>query len=448
MKLDRSFPNICPILFNLYFMNLFQVGPPPPGLIPPPAPDLTSEPDISELLGMFPHYTLPQLENLYMEHGGSTTSVVTALLDQAEMEEENVLDLRPKPRPAQDQSYPREWVGATAARLPMETQPKINPGYELYSAKVGTPDPETSTDDTLSVSSNDSGSQTISMTLDPMFAVGLQEMFGSPVDENMLSSLSTEEVLELQVPQSLAMQLFFCWRNSLRSKLKSRFKGDCSTANSPVVAPLASSGLQEPKTVLAPNAVEYYEGKMVTQAVEASLNQEAMKKRQKPLIVEATSSSSSYSLESRRGRDDGLESFIQQRDELYRKARASSKVQGVAGYYAAEARAVHAKIKERQREGQMELFQQANQGNPANKLDLHFLQTGEAMRQLNTFIAERMAGLKKGGSEWVEVVTGKGNRSDNGRSRLKPAVVNWLDQKSLQYSEVNPGCLKIHLKNS
>ena len=394
---------------------------------------------------MFPHYTLPQLEHLYMEHGGSTTSVVTALLDQAEMEEANVLDLRPKPKFVQDQSYPRDWMGATAR---MEAQSKPSPGYELYSAKVGTPDPETSLDvtdtDTLSVSSSDSSSQTISMTLDPMFAVGLQEMFGIPVDENMLSSLSTEEVLEVQVPQSLAMQLFFCWRKSLRSKLQSRFGGEFSSTNSPVAAPTRS--FSEPKTVLAPNAVEYYEGKMVTQAVEESLNQEATKKkkRNKPLIVEATSSST---LESRRGRDDGLESFIQQRDELYRKARASSKIQGVAGYYAAEARAVQAKIKEKQREGQMELFQQANQGNPANKLDLHYLQTGEAMRQLNTFVAERLAGLKKGGSEWVEVVTGKGNRSDNGRSRLKPAVINWLDQKGFQHSEVNPGCLKIHLKN-
>merc|ERR1711953_1480941 len=91
-------------------------------------------------------------------------------------------------------------------------------------------------------------------------------------------------------------------------------------------------------------------------------------------------------------------------------------------------------------------FHEANQGNPANKLDLHFLQTEEAMRQLDTFVAERLAGLKKGGSEWVEVVTGKGNRSDNGISKLKPAVVNWLDQRNLHHSEVNPGCLKIYLK--
>ena len=78
-------------------------------------------------------------------------------------------------------------------------------------------------------------------------------------------------------------------------------------------------------------------------------------------------------------------------------------VQGLADYYAAEARAVDAKIKELQRERQMKLFEQVNLGNPANKLDLHFLQTGEAVRQLDTFVAERLASLKRGGSQWVEV---------------------------------------------
>merc|ERR1719494_1385986 len=160
-------------------------GPPPPGLIPPPAPNLTCEPDISELLGMFPHYTLPELESLYMEHGGSTTSVVTALLDQAEFEETNVLDLRPKPKPAQNRAPPGDSMGFPKT-LSAEVQPRTKPVYDLYSAKAGTPDPESSFDipaDTFSVSSSDSGSQSISMTLDPMFAVGLQEMFGTPVEE-------------------------------------------------------------------------------------------------------------------------------------------------------------------------------------------------------------------------------------------------------------------------
>ena len=90
----------------------------------------------------------------------------------------------------------------------------------------------------------------------------------------------------------------------------------------------------------------------------------------------------------------GVKLFIKQRDELYRKSRASRKVQGVADYYAAEASAVDAKIKELQRERQMKLFEQANLGNPANKLDLHFLQTGEAMRELDNFVAGEIS------SEW------------------------------------------------
>ena len=70
------------------------------------------------------------------------------------------------------------------------------------------------------------------------------------------------------------------------------------------------------------------------------------------------------------------------------------------------------------------------------------------MKQLSEFISERQVRLKKGQVESVEVVTGKGNRSDNGRSRLRPAVQNWLDQKKYPYSEVNSGCLKVQLKNS
>jgi len=47
---------------------------------------------------------------------------------------------------------------------------------------------------------------------------------------------------------------------------------------------------------------------------------------------------------------------------------------------------------------------------------------------------------------FVEVVTGKGNRSEHGKSRLRPAVINWLEQKKYRYSEINPGALRIYLK--
>ena len=47
----------------------------------------------------------------------------------------------------------------------------------------------------------------------------------------------------------------------------------------------------------------------------------------------------------------------------------------------------------------------------------------------------------------MDVITGKGNRSENGKSRLRPAVQNWLDQKSYSYTEVNVGCFRVRLKS-
>ena len=46
----------------------------------------------------------------------------------------------------------------------------------------------------------------------------------------------------------------------------------------------------------------------------------------------------------------------------------------------------------------------------------------------------------------MEVVTGKGNRSENGKSRLRPAVQQWLDQKGFSYSEVNSGCVRLEVR--
>ena len=46
----------------------------------------------------------------------------------------------------------------------------------------------------------------------------------------------------------------------------------------------------------------------------------------------------------------------------------------------------------------------------------------------------------------VEIVTGRGNRSDHGKSRLRPAVTNWLLQKNYTYSDVNEGCLKVMIR--
>lgn len=413
-------------------------GDTPPAASANPAPAL--EPDISHLLAMFPHLSLGQLETLYMVHKGSTTEVVAALLDQDEEDEANTLDLVPKTTP----SIP----GSALTVVPRQ------------------PPAATSVSDAASTTGSDAEAS-VKMTLDPRFAVGLQEELGSPVDESLLNFFTTDEFLEVELPHSLAMELFACWRRSLHTKLSSkdvlkssaekvgivdrsvgsllkdlRSEAGQEGAPPPGAAPPPARAHAAPRTVLAPNAVEYYEGRMVERAVEASLVRPAVQHRPR-VVVAAPRTEGEVARE-----EEGLEEYIRQRDELYRKARASSKIQGVAGYYAAEARTLNARIKARQREAQLQLFEGANRDRPPTSLDLHYLQTGDAVKQLNAFVAERLAGLRRGQVEVVEVVTGKGNRSENGKSRLKPAVANWLEQKKFTYSESNPGCLRVQLRNS
>ena len=70
------------------------------------------------------------------------------------------------------------------------------------------------------------------------------------------------------------------------------------------------------------------------------------------------------------------------------------------------------------------------------------------MQQLSAFMSqwEKIVTEGKKSSLSVEIVTGRGNRSDNGRSRLRPAVTNWLAQKHYNYSDVNEGCLKVTIR--
>ncbi|KAL3278818.1 hypothetical protein HHI36_016338 [Cryptolaemus montrouzieri] len=78
-------------------------------------------------------------------------------------------------------------------------------------------------------------------------------------------------------------------------------------------------------------------------------------------------------------------------------------------------------------------------------LDLHFLFVKEAIPALDVFI-DRNINLLKGGtkkSQSLLVITGRGNRSKNGVSKIKPAVISRLKTRKIQFAQVNPGLLKI-----
>jgi len=375
--------------------------------IPAPAPATSSwrnnevveagsdSPDIERLVAMFPHLSLDQATTLYNQHQQNTAEVISTLLEAA---------------------------------APASPSEKDNHYHDPFTLRE---------EDT-----------TIPMTLDPIFAVTLQEQFGSPVDDSLLQFLKTGELLSLDIPVTMARQLFSLWQLSLQSILTTK-----PELKVPVPAPAVSdwggAGIQvPPKTVLAPNAVEHYEKQMLDKALKNSMSHNVPQKAKPTIIVKPLKQEEEKIKEEEDTPE--LEQFIEQRDMLYRKAMETrgSHMQGAASYYAAQARELNTHIKHTQKQTQMEMFLQANKDSPNKTIDLHYLQTSDAIKQLQQFISQKEAQARSGssGGQTVDVITGKGNRSENGKSRLRPAVQNWLDQKKYFYTEVNIGCFRVRLK--
>ena len=150
-------------------------------------------PDIDRLVTMFPHLSIEQAIILYNQHGQQTREVISSLLE--------------------------------------------TPGH-----------PE---------ESSYQDAQTVLMTLDTLFAVTLQEQFGRSVDDSLLQFLKTGEMLSMDIPISLARQIFTLWQSSLQSVLIN--KPVLETAGNPAAVGLTAA----PKTVLALNAAEHYEKEML-----------------------------------------------------------------------------------------------------------------------------------------------------------------------------------------
>jgi hypothetical protein len=99
------------------------------------------------------------------------------------------------------------------------------------------------------------------------------------LDDNFLQLLSTEEILAAEIPVSLARQIFHHWRRSLQARLCSKPNfvdppGQEPPAGTVAVAAAGGSGggvcEELPRTVLAPNAVAYYENQDLDRALRAS----------------------------------------------------------------------------------------------------------------------------------------------------------------------------------
>ncbi|XP_012280669.1 uncharacterized protein LOC105699863 [Orussus abietinus] len=93
------------------------------------------------------------------------------------------------------------------------------------------------------------------------------------------------------------------------------------------------------------------------------------------------------------------------------------------------------------------LAAQGFSSNEANTLDLHYLFVPEALEALDQFLDNHVEILSKSNKRSIDlyIVTGRGARSNNGVSRIKPAVSKRLAARKIRFMDANPGCLKVIL---
>ena len=147
-------------------------------------------------------------------------------------------------------------------------EPQLDPGEEMTDLLALFP--HLTADEVTEMYNN----QTINMSLDPKFAVTLQEHFGELAPPQYLGKLPQEQILSLDISLNLAKVIFTLWQQSVLTKLNDDniVLVNNNISSNPTVPPTLKPVWSEPpKTVLAPNAVSYYEDQMISQAVEVRL---------------------------------------------------------------------------------------------------------------------------------------------------------------------------------
>uniref|UniRef100_A0ACB8E6F8 Uncharacterized protein n=1 Tax=Sphaerodactylus townsendi TaxID=933632 RepID=A0ACB8E6F8_9SAUR len=153
------------------------------------------------------------------------------------------------------------------------------------------------------------------------------------------------------------------------------------------------------------------------------------------------------------GYDDfRAEAFLHQQkwQECLRKAGEAYRMgmKPVAVFYVQRGRLHEQKMKEANRDAAMQIFETMNATLlPENLLDLHGLHVDEALDHLSRVLLEKTEEyIQAGGKPYLYVITGKGNHSQGGVARIKPAVTKYLGSHKFKFTEIKPGCLRVMLK--
>ncbi|XP_060634413.2 NEDD4-binding protein 2 isoform X1 [Anolis sagrei] len=153
------------------------------------------------------------------------------------------------------------------------------------------------------------------------------------------------------------------------------------------------------------------------------------------------------------GYDDfRAEAFLhqQRRQESLTKAGEAYRMgmKPVAAFYVQQGRLHEQKMKEANHAAASQIFEKVNASKlPENLLDLHGLHVDEALDHLSRVLQEKEEECSlAGGKPYLYVITGRGNHSQGGVARIKPAVMKYLTSHKFRFTEIKPGCLKVMLK--
>lgn len=120
----------------------------------------------------------------------------------------------------------------------------------------------------------------------------------------------------------------------------------------------------------------------------------------------------------------------------------------VASFYAQQGHLHGKRMREANHRAAVQIFERVNSSLlPNNILDLHGLHVDEALQRLGQVLQDKTTDCEQGLCRpQLSVITGRGNHSQGGVARIRPAVIDYLTNKHYRFSEPKPGLVLVSLK--
>ncbi|XP_031573521.1 NEDD4-binding protein 2-like isoform X2 [Actinia tenebrosa] len=391
----------------------------------------------------------------------------------------------------------------TSAYTALDQGLKPLQGYHFQEFRASKPLPSLKSANYLPHVGQDPGH--FQMTLEPAVAIQLLELFG-PIDTVSLEGDFSSNDLIVQVDSEFAKLLYNQWQKTIQNNIKEKLS---YTEKQPHVSRTvnkedSSQRLEDSK---ATDLRQIMDEQMAVEQSrqdqkESRENMAVVLKRQKlyamfpgvdPLALKELFEANRYELQptismvetscnlqakppvfqekqgnwNSRSHDDGhgeLKTEFQElqdpdyedfraeanthyklRDECFRKAAfAFSKKQGqLAQFYASQGHMHTEEIRQANRRAAARILEHKNSNGDQNSLDLHGLHVDEALMALEEKLI--FSDWPKDRPRYLSVITGRGIHSKQGKAKIKPAVLEYLQRNNYRFEELQPGLLRVFI---